>query len=191
MISEMSHASLNRRETIMDASEVAAVLDELIAGILSRAGDARDLAAIGIRTRGVPLARRIVDKLAEATGADIDLGSVGITLYRDDLGTRFPKPVVQGTSIDFDVEGKRVLLVDDVLFTGRTARAALDEIVDFGRPARIELAVLIDRGHRELPIQPDYVGRRLDTSRDEMVKLRLREVDGEDKVELIKHAEEG
>ena len=175
----------------MDASEVAAVLDELIADILIRAGNARELAAIGIRTRGVPLARRIVDRLAEATGADIDLGSVGITLYRDDLGTRFPKPVVQGTSIDFDVEGKRVLLVDDVLFTGRTARAALDEIVDFGRPARIELAVLIDRGHRELPIQPDYVGRRLDTSRDEMVKLRLREVDGEDKVELIKHAEEG
>jgi pyrimidine operon attenuation protein/uracil phosphoribosyltransferase len=115
------------------------------------------------------------------------LGSVGITLYRDDLGTRFPQPVVQGTSIDFDVDEKRVVLVDDVLFTGRTVRAALDEIVDFGRPARIELAVLIDRGHRELPIQPDYVGRRVATGLGDMVKLRLREVDGEDKVELIKH----
>lgn len=175
----------------MDASEVAAVLDELVADVLGGIRDARELAAIGIRTRGVPLARRIVDRLVEATGAVIELGSVGITLYRDDLGTRFPKPVVQGTSIDFDVDGKRVLLVDDVLFTGRTVRAALDEIVDFGRPARIELAVLIDRGHRELPIQPDYVGRRVATSLDETVKLRLREVDGEDKVELIKHVEEG
>jgi pyrimidine operon attenuation protein/uracil phosphoribosyltransferase len=191
MIGDTPNASLNSRETIMDSEEVAAVLDELVADILSGVGNARDLATIGIRTRGVPLARRIVDRLAEATGADIRLGSVGITLYRDDLGTRFPHPVVQDTSIDFDVEGKRVLLVDDVLFTGRTVRAALDEIVDFGRPARIELAVLIDRGHRELPIQPDYVGRRVATGLDEMVKLRLLEVDDEDKVELIKQAEEG
>jgi pyrimidine operon attenuation protein/uracil phosphoribosyltransferase len=100
-------------------------------------------------------------------------------------------PVVHDTSIDFDVEDKRILLVDDVLFTGRTVRAALDEIVDFGRPARIELAVLIDRGYRELPIQPDYVGRRIATRLDEMVKLRLQEVDGEDKVELIKRSEGG
>jgi pyrimidine operon attenuation protein/uracil phosphoribosyltransferase len=189
MMSDGSHVSSGRRETIMDAKEVAAVIDELVAEILSGVGDARDLAAIGIRTRGVPLARRIVDRLVEATGSCIELGNVGITLYRDDIGTRFPKPVVQGTSIDFDVENKRILLVDDVLFTGRTVRAALDEIVDFGRPARIELAVLIDRGHRELPIQPDYVGRRVGTSRAEMVKVRLREVDGEDKVELIKYPE--
>ena len=189
MTDAAAHASLNRRETIMDAVEVAAVLDELVAEIAHVVGDARDLAAIGIHTRGIPLAQRIVDRIAESTGAQIEFGSVGITLYRDDLGTRFPKPVVQDTSIDFDVEDKRILLVDDVLFTGRTVRAALDEIVDFGRPARIELAVLIDRGYRELPIQPDYVGRRIATSRDEMVKLRLREVDGEDKVELIKAAE--
>lgn len=181
--------SLNSRQTIMDAGEVAAVLDELVAEIMRGVGDARDLAAIGIHTRGIPLARRIVDRIAESTGARIELGSVGITLYRDDLGTRFPKPVVQDTSIDFDVEDKRILLVDDVLFTGRTVRAALDEIVDFGRPARIELAVLIDRGYRELPIQPDYIGRRIATSRDEMVKLRLHEVDSEDKVELIRAAE--
>ena len=173
----------------MDAEDVATVLDELVAEILSDVDDARDLAAIGIHTRGVPLAQRIVDKIADATGEPVELGSVGITLYRDDLGTRFPKPVVQDTSIDFDVEDRRILLVDDVLFTGRTVRAALDEIVDFGRPAQIELAVLIDRGHRELPIQPDYVGRRVATGLDEMVKLRLREVDGEDKVELIKRAE--
>jgi pyrimidine operon attenuation protein/uracil phosphoribosyltransferase len=175
----------------MDSEQVATVIDGLVAEILNGVGNASELAVIGIRTRGVPLARRIVDRLADATGAGIDLGSVGITLYRDDLGTRFPKPVVQDTSIDFNVEGRSVLLVDDVLFTGRTVRAALDEIVDFGRPARIELAVLIDRGYRELPIQPDYVGRRVATSLDDMVKLRLLEVDGEDKVELIKHAEEG
>jgi pyrimidine operon attenuation protein/uracil phosphoribosyltransferase len=189
MFEERAYVSLNSRETIMDAGEVAAVLDELVAEISNGVGDARDLAAIGIHTRGIPLARRIVDRIAESTGAQIELGSVGITLYRDDLGTRFPKPVVQDTSIDFDVADKRILLVDDVLFTGRTVRAALDEIVDFGRPARIELAVLIDRGHRELPIQPDYVGRRIATSLAEMVKLRLQEVDGEDKVELIKAAE--
>ncbi len=180
---------MDSRETIMDSGEVAVVLDELVTEIAGGVGDGRDLAAIGIHTRGIPLARRIVDRIAESTGAQIELGTVGITLYRDDLGTRFPKPVVQDTSIDFDVEDKRILLVDDVLFTGRTVRAALDEIVDFGRPARIELAVLIDRGHRELPIQPDYVGRRIATGRDEMVKLRLHEVDGEDKVELIRAAE--
>jgi len=181
---------LNSRATIMDAGEVATILDELVGEIAANVGDAQDLAAIGIHTRGVPLARRIVDSLSESTGTQIELGSVGITLYRDDLGTRFPKPVVHDTSIDFDVEDKRILLVDDVLFTGRTVRAALDEIVDFGRPARIELAVLIDRGHRELPIQPDYVGRRIATRLEEMVKLRLREVDGEDKVELITREEE-
>jgi pyrimidine operon attenuation protein/uracil phosphoribosyltransferase len=189
MADERAYVALDSRETIMDAGEVAAVLDELVAEIANSVGDARDLAVIGIHTRGIPLAQRIVDRIADATGAQIDLGSVGITLYRDDLGTRFPKPVVQDTSIDFDVEDKRILLVDDVLFTGRTVRAALDEIVDFGRPARIELAVLIDRGYRELPIQPDYVGRRIATGRDEMVKLRLQEVDGEDKVELIRAAE--
>jgi len=187
---EKSQASISMRETIMDSAEVGAVIDELLAEIVGGVGKAEDLAAIGIRTRGVPLARRIVDRLAEVTGAQIELGSVGITLYRDDLGTRFPKPVVQGTTIDFDVENKRILLVDDVLFTGRTVRAALDEIVDFGRPAKIELAVLIDRGHREMPIQPDYVGRRIATSLNEMVKLRLREIDGEDKVELIRHPEQ-
>lgn len=182
---------MNYRETVLDARDVALTLDELVAEIAAGVGDGHNLAAIGIHTRGVPLARRIVDRLSEITGVQINLGSVGITLYRDDLGTRFPKPVVHDTSMDFDVEDKKILLVDDVLFTGRTVRAALDEIVDFGRPAQIQLAVLIDRGYRELPIQPDYVGRRIATRRDEMVKLRLREIDGEDKVELIKRSEGG
>ena len=141
---------------------------------------------IGIRRRGVPLAARIASKIDEFERRAPVLGSLDITLYRDDLSTVGTRPVLKHTNIPFSIDGRTVVLVDDVLFTGRTIRAALDELVDFGRPSRIELAVLIDRGHRELPIQADYVGKTVKTDRGDMVDVRLVEIDGRDEVVLVK-----
>jgi pyrimidine operon attenuation protein/uracil phosphoribosyltransferase len=140
---------------------------------------------VGIQTRGVPLARRLAGLLRRAGGAAPPVGSLDITLYRDDLTAIAPNPVLKGTDIPCSIDGRSVVLADDVLYTGRTVRAALDELVDFGRPARIELAVLVDRGHRELPIRADYVGESLVTSRDEIVQVMLREEDGADRVVLL------
>jgi pyrimidine operon attenuation protein/uracil phosphoribosyltransferase len=135
---------------------------------------------IGIRRRGVPLAERIAQKVQEVEGRNLPLGVLDITLYRDDLSNIASQPVVHKTEIPFDITGKKVVLVDDVLFTGRTVRAALDALIDLGRPQMIQLAVLIDRGHRELPIRADYVGKNVPTSRNEVIKVKLREVDDED-----------
>jgi pyrimidine operon attenuation protein / uracil phosphoribosyltransferase len=143
---------------------------------------------VGIRTRGVPLARRLAAAIRGAVGAEPSVGALDITLYRDDLTTIAAHPVIQGTDIPVSIDGRTVVLADDVLFTGRTVRAALDELVDFGRPARIELAVLVDRGHRELPIRADYVGKDLATARPEIVQVQLRESDGEDRVLLLEPA---
>lgn len=154
------------------------------------AGDVRtkmgldNLVIVGIRRRGVELAGRIRDILREAAG-EIPLGTLDITLYRDDLSAVAKQPVVRETEINFSLDGRDVLLVDDVLFTGRTIRSALTELVDFGRPKTVKLLVLVDRNHRELPIQPDFVGRFVETKDDQFIEVRLKELDGEDKILLV------
>jgi pyrimidine operon attenuation protein/uracil phosphoribosyltransferase len=154
---------------------------------------AGDLALVGIHTRGALLARRLHAQLSELTGAEIPIGDLDISFYRDDLGSKAPadQPVVHASHIDFDPAGKTVVLVDDVLFTGRTVRAAIDALFDYGRPQRIQLAVLCDRGHRELPIRPDYVGKNLPTARGERVNARLEEADGADEVTISAPVEVG
>ncbi len=158
--------------------------------IVERNRAVEDVALVGIRQRGVPLARRIAAELQAITGAAVPTGALDITLYRDDLMRHAvgPQPVVRSTDIPFDIDDRVILLVDDVLYTGRTVRAALDALIDFGRPRAIQLAVLVDRGHRELPIKADYVGKNVPTSRRESVQVRLEEVDGHDDV-LIQTAE--
>jgi pyrimidine operon attenuation protein/uracil phosphoribosyltransferase len=144
------------------------------------------LAVVGIHTRGAILARRLHTSLGELTGAELPIGDLDISFYRDDAGSREPaaQPVVHASHIDFDVSERTVVLVDDVLFTGRTVRAGIDALFDYGRPRRVQLAVLCDRGHRELPIRPDYVGKNLPTAREERVNVRLEEVDGVDEVTI-------
>jgi pyrimidine operon attenuation protein / uracil phosphoribosyltransferase len=144
------------------------------------------LAIVGIHTRGALLAHRLQPLLSELTGAETPLGEIDISFYRDDIGAKSPadQPVVHASQIDFDLAGRTVVLVDDVLFTGRTVRAAIEALFDYGRPQRVQLAVLCDRGHRELPIRPDYVGKNLPTAREERVNVRLEEVDGEDEVTI-------
>ena len=150
-----------------------------------------DLAIVGIHTRGALLARRLHSLLAELTGAEAPIGDLDISFYRDDVGAKSPatQPVVHASHIDFDPTGKTVVLVDDVLFTGRTVRAAIDALFDYGRPRRVQLAVLCDRGHRELPIRPDYVGKNLPTAREERVNVRLLELDELDEVAISQPSE--
>jgi pyrimidine operon attenuation protein/uracil phosphoribosyltransferase len=180
--------SYREREELMDADRLARTLSRMAHEILERHPDIRGTALVGVRTRGVPLARRLASLLREAAGVEPPVGALDITLYRDDLTTVGPQPVLRGTDIPTSIDGRTVVLVDDVLFTGRTVRAALDELIDFGRPSRIELAVLVDRGHRELPIHADYAGRTLTTGRDEVVQVLLREEDGDDRVVLLERA---
>ena len=168
---------------VMDARAIERALVRIAHEILERNKDTEQLAFVGIRSRGVHLAERIRRAIQEIeAGTLVPFGVVDITLYRDDLDRGLQNPVVQGTDIPFAVDGRRILLVDDVLFTGRTVRAAMDALVDFGRPQSIQLAVLVDRGHRELPIRADFVGKNLPTSLGEEVQVRLAEVDGEDEV---------
>lgn len=167
---------------ILDKDSIDKAIKRISHEIVERNKDTKDLVIIGIRSRGEYLAYRISDALKEITGSTIDLGILDITLYRDDLTQIAEQPVLKETKIDFDITGKRVVLVDDVLFTGRTIRCAMDQLVDFGRPAIIQLAVLIDRGHRELPIKADYVGKNVPTSLSEIVEVRLKEVDNIDEV---------
>lgn len=170
----------------MDAQRVDLALTRIAAQVVENNLPDADFAIIGIRRRGLPLANRLAGKIEKLIGKKIPVGALDITLYRDDLTTIAPKPVLRETTIDFDIEGKSILLVDDVLYTGRTARAALDALVDLGRPRRVLLAVLIDRGHRELPIQANYVGRYVETTEEEIVEVRLEEEDRvEDKVVVV------
>jgi pyrimidine operon attenuation protein/uracil phosphoribosyltransferase len=169
----------------MDAARLSRTLARIAHEIVERHPDLERTALVGVRTRGVPLAKRLARLLKAAVGASPRVGALDITLYRDDLTTIAPNPVMKGTDIPFSIDGWTVILVDDVLFTGRTVRAAIDELIDFGRPARIELAVLLDRGHRELPIRANYVGKSLTTSREESVQVMLAEEDGEDRVLLL------
>ena len=168
---------------VMDARAIQRALVRIAHEILERNKGIENLALVGIRSRGIHLAQRIQGAMQEIeAGAPVPFGVVDITLYRDDLDRGVQNPIVRGTEIPFPVEGRRILLVDDVLFTGRTVRAAMDALVDFGRPQAIQLAVLVDRGHRELPIRPDFVGKNLPTSQREQVQVRLAEEDGVDEV---------
>jgi len=173
---------------LMDAGRMARTLSRIAHEVLERHPDVKGLALVGIRSRGVPLARRLARLIAEAAGTEPAVGALDIALYRDDFTSLAAQPITKGSDILFSIEGRTVVLVDDVLFTGRTVRAALDQLIDFGRPARIELAVLVDRGHRELPVRADYVGRSLATSRDEQVQVWVREEDGKDEVVLVREA---
>ena len=169
---------------VMDAERVSRALTRIAHEILERNRGVSDVRLVGIRSRGVPIARRIAATLTEATGEEQPIGSLDITLYRDDLMRNAvgPQPVVRRTDIPFTIDNHTIVLVDDVLYTGRTTRAALDALVDFGRPRAIQLVVLVDRGHRELPIKADYVGKNVPTSRKESVQVRLQEIDGVDEV---------
>ncbi|EYB68768.1 bifunctional pyrimidine regulatory protein PyrR/uracil phosphoribosyltransferase [Deinococcus phoenicis] len=172
------------KATILTADEVRRALTRIAHEIIERNKGAEQLALIGIHTRGIPLARRLAEKLSELEGVTVPTGMLDITLYRDDLSEVAHQPIIRETHVPFDLARRRVVLVDDVLFTGRTVRAALDALIDLGRPDSIQLAVLVDRGHRELPIRADYVGKNLPTARSEMVKVKLAETDGVDLVEL-------
>jgi pyrimidine operon attenuation protein/uracil phosphoribosyltransferase len=172
--------------TLMDADRMARTLSRIAHEILERHPDVDHLALVGVRSRGVPLARRLARLMGAAAGQEPEVGALDIALYRDDFTSLAAQPITKGTDIVFSLDGRTVVVVDDVLFTGRTVRAALDQLIDFGRPARIELAVLVDRGHRELPIRADYVGRLLATSRDEAVQVRVREEDGRDEIVLLR-----
>jgi pyrimidine operon attenuation protein / uracil phosphoribosyltransferase len=171
---------------VMDADRMSRALTRIAHEILERNRGLDELALIGIRTRGVTIAQRIARALKEINGDDVPTGALDITLYRDDLMRHAvgPQPVVRRTEIPFSIDDRKILLVDDVLYTGRTIRAALDALIDFGRPRVIQLVVVIDRGHRELPIKADYVGKNLPTSRREIVNVRLQETDGIDEVAL-------
>jgi pyrimidine operon attenuation protein/uracil phosphoribosyltransferase len=182
--------TFKEKAQVLDGQALDRALTRIAHEILERNGGTEELAFVGLRTRGVTLAHRLADRVAAIEGVKPPVGALDITLYRDDLGLKAEQPVVQGTEIPFSVKGKTVVLVDDVLFTGRTSRAALDALIDLGRPKMIQLAVLVDRGHRELPIRPDYVGKNLPTSREEIVAVRLKEHDGEDRVVIQEPAEE-
>ena len=169
---------------VMDADRMSRALTRIAHEILERNRGVHELALVGIRTRGVPIARRLARALKEINGDDVPTGALDITLYRDDLMRTAvgPQPVIRRTEIPFSIDDRKILLVDDVLYTGRTIRAALDALIDFGRPRAIQLVVLVDRGHRELPIKADYVGKNVPTSSRESVQVRLQEIDGIDEV---------
>jgi len=174
----------------MDEAGLARTITRLAHEIIEKNKGLEGLALVGMQTRGVFLARRLRDRLAEIEGCAPPLGSLDVTFYRDDWRMKLKQPEVQATDLDFDIHGLNLVLVDDVLFTGRTVRAALDALMDLGRPARIQLAVLVDRGHRELPIRPDFVGKNLPTSMGEEVRVKLQESDGEEGVWLVERVEE-
>jgi len=180
---------LREKAQILDAEGIRRALTRMAHEIIERNKGVGDLALIGIRRRGVPIAVRLANLIREIEGRDVPVGSLDITLYRDDLTQLSYQPLVYRTEVNFQVMGKRVVLVDDVIYTGRTVRAALDALMDLGRPAVIELAVLVDRGHRELPIRADYIGKNVPTSRKEVVAVLIKEIDGEDRVVINERVE--
>ncbi|WP_027307404.1 bifunctional pyr operon transcriptional regulator/uracil phosphoribosyltransferase PyrR [Caloramator sp. ALD01] len=167
---------------LLDENSIRRTLIRLSHEIIEKNKGVSDIALVGIKTRGVPIAKRIAEFIKQFEGVEVPVGILDITLYRDDLTEKYEEPKINDTKIDFDIKNKKIILVDDVLYTGRTVRAALDAIVDIGRPKSIQLAVLIDRGHRELPIRADYVGKNVPTSLSEIVHVHLNEIDGEDVV---------
>ncbi len=171
---------------VLEHDDLRRTLKRIAHEIVEKNPDSAGLAIVGIHTRGAVLARRLHTVLAELTGAELPIGDLDISFYRDDVGAKAPhtQPVVHASHIDFDLSERTVVLVDDVLFTGRTVRAAIEALFDYGRPRRVQLAVLCDRGHRELPIRPDYVGKNLPTAREERVNVNLEESDGVDRVTI-------
>src|SRR4026209_1913268 len=169
---------------IMTAEEIRRATIRISHEIVEKQAGTAGLALVGIQRRGVPLARRIAASIAENEGVDVPVGALDITFYRDDLALVAQQPVVKGTDLPFDLNGATVVLVDDVLYTGRTIRAAMDALVDFGRPQAIRLAVLVDRGHRELPVRADHVGKTAPKAGEEIVRVHLEEIDGEDGVDI-------
>jgi len=190
-------ASISAEKVLLDADGLSRTLSRIAHEIIEANPDLGRVALVGIQTRGVPLAQRLRRLVEERAGEAPVIGAVDITFYRDDVqvrggdAPRHPQPVVRSTALDFPLEGKTVVLVDDVLYTGRTIRAAIEALFDYGRPDRIQLAVIVDRGHRELPIRPDYVGKNLPTSRDERIQVQLVEIDEVDRILLVPSPEEG
>jgi pyrimidine operon attenuation protein/uracil phosphoribosyltransferase len=192
----VSAAGVSAEKVLLDADALSRTLSRIAHEIIESNPDLDDVALVGIHTRGVPLAQRLRRLIEERADEAPHLGAVDITFYRDDVSVRggeapiHAQPVVRSTALDFALEGKTVVLVDDVLYTGRTIRAAIEALFDYGRPARVQLAVLADRGHRELPIRPDYVGKNLPTARGERIQVQLVEVDEIDRVLLVPNPEE-
>lgn len=182
--------TLKEKARILEAESIEKTLERIAHEIIERFKSMDDIVIIGIKNRGAHVARRLADKLEQIIKKRPPVGALDITLYRDDLTQVAEQPVVHATEIDFGIDGKKVILVDDVLFTGRTIRCALDALIDFGRPSQIQLAVLVDRGHRELPIRADYVGKNVPTSLREVVEVRLKEVDGIDEVVICDKADQ-
>lgn len=175
-------SNIVKKNVIMDSEAIRRALVRIAHEIIEKNKGVEDIVIVGIRTRGVPLAQRIAAEINAIENSEMTVGMLDITLYRDDLSTLGYNPVVHGTDINFDLSGKHVVLVDDVLYTGRTIRAALDAVIDMGRPKTIQLAVLVDRGHKELPIRADYVGKNVPTSQKETIEVVLNEIDGSDEV---------
>ena len=177
-----------KKNVIMDAEAMRRAIVRISHEIIERNKGVDNVVIVGIRTRGVPIAERLAAAIKDIENVELPVGMLDITLYRDDLSTLAYNPIVHGTEIDLDLNGKTIILVDDVLYTGRTIRAAIDNIVGHGRPARVSLAVLVDRGHRELPIRPDYVGKNIPTSRSEEIIVEMTELDGQDRVLITEEA---
>ena len=184
-------------KTLLDADALARTLSRIAHEIIEANPSLDEIALVGIQTRGVPLAQRLARLIEERAGLAPELGAVDITFYRDDVRVRggeaplHAQPLVRETQLDFPLDGRTVVLVDDVLYTGRTIRAAIEALFDYGRPSRVQLAVIVDRGHRELPIRPDYVGKNLPTARSERIQVQLVEVDEVDRILLVPNPEEG
>ena len=180
---------MDSENVVLDGDSMRRTLVRISHEIAEKNPDTQKLAVVGIHRRGAVLARRIHELLTADLGHEIPIGDIDISFYRDDVGSRAEQPVVHSSHVDFDVDGLTVVIVDDVLYTGRTVRAAIDALFDYGRPKVVQLAVMADRGHRELPIRPDYVGKNLPTSRDERVYVRVEELDGEDAVTIAQQVE--
>jgi pyrimidine operon attenuation protein / uracil phosphoribosyltransferase len=194
----MSHPALGAKQRVLlDEEQVRRTLSRIAHEVIERNDDLDAVALVGIHTRGVPLAQRLRRLVEERSGVELALGQLDITFHRDDVHVRSgaaprrPQPLVRDTRLEFELEGRTVILVDDVLYTGRTIRAAIDALFEFGRPDRVQLAVLADRGHRELPIRPDYVGKNLPTARGDRIQVELLEIDEVDRVVLVPEREEG
>ena len=175
---------MKEKAQLMDEKAIGRAITRISHEIIERNKGIEDVVLVGIKTRGVPIADRIGKKIQQIEGASVNTGEVDITLYRDDLKKIDVDPVINGSNVQFSIDDKIVMLVDDVLYTGRTVRSALDAIIDIGRPKAIQLAVLVDRGHRELPIRADYVGKNVPTSKGEIISVKLSEIDGEDSVTI-------
>lgn len=175
---------MKRQVQLLDEKAINRAITRIAHEILEKNRGSKEIILVGIKTRGVPLANRLTEKIKMIENSEVPVGVLDITLYRDDLTKEHIDPVIHGSNVETDINDKIVILVDDVLYTGRTTRAALDALVDIGRPRIIQLAVLIDRGHRELPIRADYVGKNVPTSKEEVVKVQLEEIDGENAVFL-------